>query len=166
MQYWRALGNSASLQIARFSRQDFPPKTGSGGQVNRLNSRFFQRAERLPSARVAASGPSIQYHKPLPTSPQSSRTWGCIPLTTGRKSVMGSFRRVYWQTARECGSVAISRGRGITKILRICTLAMGVPQRFRGAGAGSSPGFQHGGNPRIRRAKKGGSTPFASTSRN
>ena len=80
------------------------------------------------------------------------------------KNGNGEFRRVYWQTARECGSAAISRGRGITRISRICTLAMGVPQRIFGAGVENPPGFQHCVNPRIPPVKTSEQRRFFSVS--
>ncbi len=113
-----------------FFRQDLPPKKGSGSQENRLNPRFLQQAER-PPARQGCRLPTI-----LPVS----QTTTDLPAIIGHpgpdsahnraKTGNGEFRRVSWQTARECGFVAISRGREITRNSPVCTLAARVPQRF------------------------------------
>ncbi len=96
----------------------------------------------FPVFSVGGKAP-VRQNRRLPTILPVSQATTDLPSIIGGVAVYsarsrakfgkGEFRRFHRQTARECGSVAKSRRRGITRISPVRTLAMGVPRRFLGA---------------------------------
>ncbi len=133
-------------RLAVSSDRIYHRKSGSGGQENHLNFRVFS---------VGGKAPARQGCR-LPAIPPGSRATTELPAIIGHLGLYfahnrakignGEFRRIYWQTARECGSVAMSRGRGITRNSRIWTRSVRVPQRFLGPSVESARVLQHTAN--------------------
>ena len=139
----KGVGEIHSFADCPFFPSGFTTENGEWWSSEPPEFPVFPTAEKASVGQGCRPLPSFQYPKDTTDLPVIIGHPGPHSAHNRAKNGNGEFRRVYRKTARECGSVAISTGCGITGISPVCTLAIGGAPALLGRPGSEFAGFQH-----------------------